>query len=159
MECLTIPIKNHSIVNSLRHCKGIPNLLYWVLWAWLATHIYNDSINLKKPWCLSVGKKSTSTFTFSLRYCKDIAKLIFWVFWSCFNSHTQCDNINLQKTFVFIYREKINYIPNVFLDILQRYAKLYVLIISRTHFRVNPHSIVAWMSRNSLLKADTKSEV
>ena len=26
---------------------------------------------------------------------------------------------------------------------------LYVFIISRTRFRVNPHSIVAWMSRNS----------
>ena len=32
---------------------------------------------------------------------------------------------------------------------------LYVLIMSRTHFRVNPHSIVAWMSRNSLLEAGT----
>ena len=26
--------------------------------------------------------------------------------------------------------------------------------LSHTHFRVNPHSIVAWMSRNPLLKAD-----
>ena len=34
---------------------------------------------------------------------------------------------------------------------------LYVLIMSRTHFRVNPLSIVAWMSRNSLLEADSKS--
>ena len=30
---------------------------------------------------------------------------------------------------------------------------LYVFIMSRTRFRVNPHSIVAWMSRNSLLEA------
>ena len=29
----------------------------------------------------------------------------------------------------------------------------------RTGFRVNPHSIVAWMSRNSSLKAGVKSEV
>ena len=35
---------------------------------------------------------------------------------------------------------------------------LYVLIMSRTHFRVNPHSIVAWMSRNSLLEAGAKSK-
>ena len=28
---------------------------------------------------------------------------------------------------------------------------LYVLTMSRTHFRVNPYSVVAWMSRNSLL--------
>ena len=36
---------------------------------------------------------------------------------------------------------------------------LYVLIMSCMHFRVNPHSIVAWMSRNSLLKTGVKSEV
>ena len=36
---------------------------------------------------------------------------------------------------------------------------LYVLVVLRTRFRVNPHSIVAWMSRNSLLEAGAKSEV
>ena len=36
---------------------------------------------------------------------------------------------------------------------------LYILIMSRMHFRVNPHSIVAWISRNSLLEAGAKSEV
>ena len=38
-------------------------------------------------------------------------------------------------------------------------TRLYVLIISCMHFRVNPHSIVAWMSRNSLLETGAKSEV
>ena len=32
-------------------------------------------------------------------------------------------------------------------------------IMSRTRFRVNLHSTVAWMSRNSLLEAGVKSEV
>ena len=32
------------------------------------------------------------------------------------------------------------------------YVCLYVLVMSRTRFRVNPHSIVAWISRNYLLK-------
>ena len=36
---------------------------------------------------------------------------------------------------------------------------LYVLIMSRTRFKMNPQSIVTWMPRNSLLEADTKSEV
>ena len=36
---------------------------------------------------------------------------------------------------------------------------LYVLIMSHIQFRVNPHSIVAWMSRNSLLQTGTLSEV
>ena len=42
---------------------------------------------------------------------------------------------------------------------LEESRKLYVLVMSRTHFRVNPHSIVALMPRNSLLKAGAKSEV
>ena len=36
---------------------------------------------------------------------------------------------------------------------------LYVLIMSRTRFRVNPHSTVVWKSRNSLLEAGANSEV
>ena len=36
---------------------------------------------------------------------------------------------------------------------------LNVLVMSLTDFRVNPHSVFAWMSRNSLLEADAKSEV
>ena len=36
---------------------------------------------------------------------------------------------------------------------------LYVLIMPLTRFRVNPHCIVAWMSRKSLLEAGVKSEV
>ena len=36
---------------------------------------------------------------------------------------------------------------------------LYLHIMSRTRFRVNPQSLVAWMSRNSLLEAGSKSEV
>ena len=36
---------------------------------------------------------------------------------------------------------------------------LNVLVMSLTDFRVNPHSVFAWMSRNSLLEADAKSVV
>ena len=35
---------------------------------------------------------------------------------------------------------------------------LHVLAVSRTSFGVNPHSIVPWISRNSLLEAGAKSE-
>ena len=35
----------------------------------------------------------------------------------------------------------------------------YGLIMSRTRFRVNPNSIVAWISKNALLEAGAKSEV
>ena len=42
---------------------------------------------------------------------------------------------------------------------MDSYFRLYVLVMSRTFFRVNPHSIVAWMSRNTLLEAGAKPEV
>ena len=38
-----------SLTPFLIHCKEIPNLLFRVIWACLATHTQNDSINLKKP--------------------------------------------------------------------------------------------------------------
>ena len=37
------------------------------------------------------------------------------------------------------------------------FSGLYVLIISRTRCRVNPHSVVSWMSRNSLLEGGVKT--
>ena len=36
---------------------------------------------------------------------------------------------------------------------------LYALIMSRTHFRVDLHSIVVWMLRKSLLETDAISEI
>ena len=51
---------------------------------------------------------------------------------------------------------------NKFHKVRSRFTKmceLYVLIMSRTHFKVNLHSIIAWMSRNSLLETGAKSQV
>ena len=40
-----------------------------------------------------------------------------------------------------------------------RWILMYILGMSRTHFRVDPHSIFAWISRNSLLQTGTISKV
>ena len=97
-ECLTIPVKNHSInlqetfmltcmqqINFIttfyiRYCKEIANLLFWVIWAWLSTPKMVVSRNL---WRFSASKKPTSFFPFFLRYCKDSANLFFRVLWAC----------------------------------------------------------------------------
>ena len=84
------------------------------------THL-KDSINLKDFWCLPPEKKSTSSFMFSWRYCKDIETLLLWVLCKCLAS----DTINLGKIFVFICWQKINFIPTVFLEILQGYANFF----------------------------------
>ena len=38
---------------------------------------------------------------------------------ACLATHSQSDTVNLKKTFVSIYKQKINFIPHVFLEILQ----------------------------------------
>ena len=82
-------------------------------------------------WRLSVGKRPTSSFMFSLTCYKNVINLLFWVLWVCLATHTQID------TFVFICRQKINFILHVFLEILQRYAnflflKLWACLITHT---------------------------
>ena len=60
------------------------------------------------------------------------------------------------------FREKINRLEIVLITSIFYTTDvywLYVLAMSRTRFRVNPHSIVAWMTRNSLLETGAKSEV
>ena len=56
---------------------------------------------------------------------------------------------------------KIVYIPQIYTIWNRGNHKiwLYVLVMSRKRFRVNPHSTVAWISRTSLLEAGAKSEV
>ena len=54
--------------------------------------------------------------------------------------------------------------PEVFLKVSQNstentYARLYVIIMSRTCSRVNLHAVLAWKSRNSLLETGVVSEV
>ena len=54
----------------------------------------------------------------------------------CFR--TQPKNLNFQKCFT----SKRHFVE-----------WLYVLVMSRTRFRVNPHSVVGWISRNSLFES------
>ena len=61
-------------------------------------------------------------------------------------------NVSSDKCQVFPIKEKYKVKQ-------QEIIKLYVRIMSRTRFGVNPRNIVAWMSRNSLLEAGAKSEV
>ena len=70
-------------------------------------------------------KPSTSSFMFSLRYCKGIVKWLFLVLWACLANYSRSDTTILSKTFVFMYRQKLNFIPHALIEILQRYANLF----------------------------------
>ena len=47
---------------------------------------------------------------------------------------------------------------NLFKNTARVTGKLCVFIMSHTHFRVNVYSVVAWMSRSSLLETDAITE-
>ena len=38
-----------SLISFLRYCKEIANLLFWLIWACLATPTWNDTITFMKP--------------------------------------------------------------------------------------------------------------
>ena len=54
--------------------QKLANLLFWVIWAYLATHTKNDSINLKKPLFFICKQKINFILHLSLEilhgYCK-----------------------------------------------------------------------------------------
>ena len=60
--------------------------------------------------------------------------------------------LKMRKDLTSFYLEDIK-------TILFRIFLLYVLIMSRTRFRVNLHFIVAWMARTSLLETGAMPEV
>ena len=65
--------------------------------------------------------------------------------------------VTLNKTKHLEVEKKLIDQSKIFSPISEK--RLYVLIMSRMSFRVNPHSIVALMSRNSLLETGAKYEV
>ena len=103
---LYLHVKGHlhlqsQLTSFLKHCKGIESLLFWVIWACLATHTSNDSINLKK-YLMFFCKQNIN---FILPVFKDIANVLFWVLWASLVIHIQNDTTTSQKTFVFIWRQ------------------------------------------------------
>ena len=66
----------------------------------------------------------------SLKYYKDIPNLLFWVFKHAW-LHTPRKILSTCKKRLFICRQKINFIPHVFLEILQSYANIlfWVLLV------------------------------
>ena len=80
--------------------------------------------------------------------------------YSCFfPENIQIHSVIWHSSFFFYGTQKIIPWYDKTLRMFSLLCWLYVLIMSRMRFRVNPHSIVAWMLRNSLLEAGAKSEV
>ena len=115
-ECLTIPIKIHSI-GLQGTCRKLQTCYFGQFeYAWPHTPKMIISI-WRNLWYLFAGKKSSS-FKFYLRYCKVIILSTLsmpgypqprWYY-------------QLAENFCVYLQPKINFIPHVFLEILQKYA-------------------------------------
>ena len=113
----------------LKILQKIAYLIFWVIWAYLATHTPKIILSIwKNLWHLSAGKISTSSFLFSLRYSKDIANLLFWELWSCVAKHTQL-YYQLVENFCAYLQAKNQHHPQCFSGDI---AKIYKLLILGT---------------------------
>ena len=93
-------------------------------YAWLHTPKKILPTN-EKVFCLSAGKKSTSSPMF-LKEILHIYGYLFWILWACLATHTQNDSFTSYKTSIFICIPKINFIILFFLEILhfKKYCNL-----------------------------------
>ena len=135
LSCLSACKKSTSSVTSfLRCCKEIANLGIPG-----RTHL-KEKYQFERLLMFTSRKKNQlhpSRFPWDI--AKDIETLLLWVLWKCLATHNQSDTINLWKTFVFICWQKINFIPSVFQEILQRYANFF------------DYPTELWNSRNRIL--------
>ena len=90
---------------------------------------------------LSVGKKSTSSFMVSLGYCKSIVLVVFGTLVLSGYLHPRWYYHLAENFCVFFCRQKLNFIPYPFMEILQRYANLFWVLWTYTVTRTQNNSI------------------
>ena len=109
------------------------NLLFWVIWAYLATHTKNDSINLKKPLFFICKQKINFILHLSLEILHGYCKLFIfgasgmpgyahpkWYYQLVESFRIYL--LDFSYLFIFFYFS-YSFIHHVLLEILQRYAK------------------------------------
>ena len=106
----------------LRYCKDFANLLFSVLWVWLAMTTKFGKIKLQESL-----KFICKQLLPSLPSCKDIAKLSFWVLWICLAMVIKNNSISLYKTLMFMLIPKNKFNPHLFFETLLRYYKVVIL--------------------------------
>ena len=104
---------------SLRYCKDIANLLFFVLWAYLATKTQKDSISFQKTFVFICRQKASFI---PPRFSGDTAKILELLILGAFgvpsHEHPNIDAISLYKTSMYNCMPKINLLIHFFLGIL-----------------------------------------
>ena len=108
-----------SITCFLRYCKEIANLLFWVIWASLATHL-KWYYELKKPLMFICGQKINFILHVFLKILQRYCKLVILGTLGIPGTHTQIVTNQFVEKFRLFGGKKSTSSPHVFLEILQR---------------------------------------
>ena len=111
-----------SLTSFLRYCKEIAHLLFWVIWACLATKNENDKTNLKKPLMFNYRQKINFIFMFLLIYLHSYWKLVILATLGIPGYTYQKWYYQLVENFCVYLQAKNQLHHPCFLDTLQRYA-------------------------------------
>ena len=137
-------MKDYNLVKKSHTCEESGNHLRISVWNLLINKKHNYLLKKLLKWA---NKK-----------CKN-----FNIYTVYFFKKNKEKHLDLDKLFFYICAPKKSWYDLQFLIYRVRQTEIgncdSVLVMSRTHFRVNLHSIVVWMSRNPLLEAGAKSEV
>ena len=112
-----------SFTCSLRYCKDIIKLLFWVLSACLAMHTQSDTINLQKIFVFICRKKNYFIAHAFPEILQRYANL-FWLIWASLVIYNQNDSINFQKTSMFMCMPKVKFTSSLKYYILKNLAIL-----------------------------------
>ena len=88
---------------------------------------------------------------FSLKYCKYVINLLFWVLLGMPDYVHPNLYYQFVEMFAFIFRQKINFIPYAFLEILQGYANLFwvlsaSMVIHSQNYSINLYKTLMFIS-------------
>ena len=134
--CITIEYKSscHTFSNILQKFNKLPFLGTLDMSGYFHQKLIIQLLEV----LILMNFKMNSIHNFFLGYCKDIANLLHWVLWECLiipitipstfsgssyhiveNFDTQSVEINCWETLIFICIKKVNFISNVFRDIVK----------------------------------------
>ena len=109
----TLSAETSSFMFSLRYCKDMANLLYWVLGhAWLCTPKKIDTYQLVENFCVWQAKMNfvphvfPDIYIYLYIYIYIYMNFLYQVLWVCKATKTQNDSINLKKTSLSICMQK-----------------------------------------------------
>ena len=125
LEVFLTSIQSNKIVSKIINIFFLKALqkYYQILIHGYFIHVWPLPSKTIMPTCrnfdvIYMQKMNSIPVFFFFRYCKNIANLLHWVLSECLIKPINNDSITLQETLMLICMQKINFIFNLFIEIL-----------------------------------------